>query len=158
MNDIYSPPQSNVQRDTADTGDVIYAGFWIRFVASIIDSLWLVALTLFLGWMVYGQYYLESEEFLLGYADFLISYVLPFILTLMFWAYKSATPGKMILGLKIVDADGYGKVTKGRLAGRYLGYYLSTLVLCLGFLWVAWDKRKQGWHDKLARTVVIKGN
>jgi len=48
------------------------------------------------------------------------------------------------------------KYSKGRLALRYLGYYVSTIVLFLGFFWVAWDKKKQGWHDKMARTVVIK--
>ncbi len=40
--------------------------------------------------------------------------------------------------------------------GRYLGYFASTIPLCLGFLWIAFDKRKQGWHDKLAGTVVIR--
>lgn len=155
MSDIYKPPKADLAQDSPDR-DVAYAGFWIRVVASILDSIWLILLTLALGRMIYGAYYFETAELILGWGDFFISYVLPFILTLLFWAYRSATPGKMILGLKIVDADTLGKVSNGRLALRYLGYYLSTLALMLGFLWVIWDKRKQGWHDKIARTVVIK--
>ncbi len=153
MNDIYSPPESDVSR--AET-EASYAGFWIRVAASILDSIWLIVLTLALGWMIYGSYYLESTELILGSADFFISYVLPFIITLLFWAWKAATPGKMVLGMKIVDAETGEKVSNGRLALRYLGYYISMLGLFLGFLWVAWDKRKQGWHDKIARTVVVR--
>jgi len=106
--------------------------------------------------MIYGSYYFDSEEFLLGYGDFLISYILPLVITLIFWSYKAATPGKMILGMKIVDAETLEKVSNGRLAIRYLGYYVSMIVLLLGFFWVAWDKKKQGWHDKFAKTVVVK--
>ena len=153
MNDIYSPPESDVSREETE---INYAGFWIRVAASLLDSIWLLVLTLTLGWMIYGSYYLESTEFLLGSADFIISYVLPFIITLLFWAYKAATPGKMILSMKIVDANTLEKVSNGRLALRYLGYYVSMLPLFLGFFWVAWDKRKQGWHDKIARTVVVR--
>lgn len=82
--------------------------------------------------------------------------MLPFALTIMFWHFKSATPGKMILGIKIVDANTMGKASPGKLLIRYLGYYISMLPLCLGIFWVGWDKRKQGWHDKIAGTLVIK--
>ena len=46
--------------------------------------------------------------------------------------------------------------TTGKLLIRYLGYYVSTLALFLGFLWIAFDPRKQGWHDKMANTVVVR--
>jgi uncharacterized RDD family membrane protein YckC len=62
----------------------------------------------------------------------------------------------MILGIKIVDANTLGKASPGQLLIRYLGYYISMLPLCLGIFWVGWDKRKQGWHDKIAGTLVIK--
>jgi uncharacterized RDD family membrane protein YckC len=42
------------------------------------------------------------------------------------------------------------------LIGRYFAYYLSTILLGLGFLWIIWDPKKQGWHDKLAGTVVVR--
>jgi uncharacterized RDD family membrane protein YckC len=153
MDDIYSAPKASLELPNRE---VTYAGFWIRTAASLIDTIWLLAITFMLAWFTYGASYFDSTEFIQGYGDFLISYILPFILTILFWYYKSATPGKMILGLKIVDSDTFGKVSKGRLIGRYLGYYLSMLGLFMGFFWIAWDKKKQGWHDKLARTVVIK--
>ena len=150
---IYATPRADLDRDDRSPA---YAGFWIRVAAAIIDSIWVIALTLALGWMIYGAIYIQSTQFVLGTADFFISYVLPFILTMLFWYYKSATPGKMLLGLKIVDATTLGKPSKGQLVGRYLAYYLSGLPLFLGFLWVAWDRRKQGWHDKLAGTLVVR--
>jgi uncharacterized RDD family membrane protein YckC len=85
-----------------------------------------------------------------------INYFLPAIVVILFWVYKSATPGKMILGLKIVDARTGGIPSTGQLIGRYLGYYVSTIPLLLGLIWVGIDVRKQGWHDKLAGTVVIR--
>ena len=56
----------------------------------------------------------------------------------------------------IVDARTGKAPSKGQLIGRYFAYYLSLLPLGLGFLWIAWDQRKQGWHDKIAGTVVIR--
>ncbi len=84
------------------------------------------------------------------------SFILTAIAVIVFWIYKSATPGKMIFGAKIVDARTGGPMTTGQCIGRYLGYYVSLFALCLGFLWVAFDPRKQGFHDKLAGTVVIR--
>ena len=153
MTDIYSPPEADL---SADMASPVYAGFWLRAVASLVDTIWVLLLTLSLGWMVYGASYFTSEQIIQGYADFIISYILPFLITIIFWTYKSATPGKMILGMKIVDAETLDPVSKGRLVLRYLGYYMSMIVLFLGFFWAGWDKRKQGWHDKIARTVVIK--
>jgi uncharacterized RDD family membrane protein YckC len=60
------------------------------------------------------------------------------------------------MDIYIVDADTLGKPATGRLVLRYLGYYLSTIVLLLGFIWIAFDSRKQGLHDKIANTVVIR--
>lgn len=150
---IYATPGADVEPEQPR---VHFAGFWIRFAATLIDSLWLMALTFWLGWMVYGPVYFQSESLMLGGADLVISYLLPFVLTLLFWHFRAATPGKALLGLRIVDAKTLGKAPAGRLCLRYLGYYLSALALMLGFVWVGIDARKQGLHDKLARTLVIK--
>ena len=77
-------------------------------------------------------------------------------LQIILWIYKSATPGKMLTGLIIVDAKTGEKPSIGQFIVRYLGYYVSIIPLSLGIIWVGIDKRKQGWHDKLAGTVVIK--
>jgi uncharacterized RDD family membrane protein YckC len=155
MSDIYKPPEAELEGAHTNQG-FAYAGFWIRVVAALLDTLWLMPLTLALGWMIYGATYFQTASLMMGWADFFISYVLPFLLTLAFWTYKAATPGKMILGLRIADAETGEPVSKGRLVGRYLGYFVSMLPLMLGIMWVGWDRRKQGWHDKIARTVVIR--
>ena len=78
------------------------------------------------------------------------------ILVILFWAKKQATPGKMAVSARIVDAETGGKPSKKQCVGRYFAYFLSAIPLGLGFLWVAFDPKKQAWHDKLAGTVVVK--
>ena len=151
-------------------GEVRYAGFWIRFVASVIDTIIVSMIVGPLLWKVYGSAYFQDYINLLqgridvaaadrpmfaGPADVLISLVLPAVGVVIFWIARSATPGKMALSLKIVDAKTLGPLTAMQSIGRYLGYYVSMFGLMLGFLWIAFDPRRQGWHDKLARTVVI---
>lgn len=133
-----------------------YAGFWIRIGASFIDGLLFAIFTLPLTMIVYGDALWESESFLLGPADFLINYVLPAVVVVLFWLYKSATPGKMVLKLKVVDATTGNVLTVGQAIGRYLAYFLASIPLLLGIIWIGFDNKKQGWHDKLANTVVIK--
>jgi len=72
-----------------------------------------------------------------------------------FWRLRGQTPGKMALGLKIVAEDG-SPLSWGRAIVRYLGWLAGGLVLALGYIWVAFDAKRQGWHDKLARTYVVR--
>ena len=133
-----------------------YSGFWIRFGASLIDAVIILCVTFPFLYMIYGDSYFYSEGFIMGGADFLISYVLPFIATVLFWIYKSATPGKMAVKAIVVDEKTGNKPTVQQSIIRYIGYFISTIPVCLGFFWVAWDSKKQGWHDKMAGTVVIR--
>jgi uncharacterized RDD family membrane protein YckC len=71
------------------------------------------------------------------------------------WAWKQTTIGGIVLGLKVARADG-GPMTFVVALVRGLAAGFSIFVLFLGFLWIAWDKEKQGWHDKIAGTVVLK--
>ncbi len=107
----------------------------------------------------------------------------PIIAVILLWRWRSATPGKMLCGVKIVDAGTLGKPTWLQCVLRILGYIppmipitfislplmaplgwspgiaaLVTSPLLLGFLSIAWDPRTQGWHDKLAGTLVIRKN
>ena len=132
-----------------------YAGFWIRVAASLIDTLLLVLITAPILTAVYGSAYWTGEQAVSGALDVFLNYIFPAVAVIIFWIYKSATPGKIALKLKIVDAKTGGKPTAGQLIGRYLGYYLSAIPFLLGIIWVAFDKKKQGWHDKLAGTLVI---
>jgi len=135
-----------------------YAGFWIRTVAAIIDTLLMIIIIAPVLTGIYGKEYWLSDSLIQGSWDVMFSYILPAIAVVLFWSYKSATPGKMLMKLTIVDAKTGGKPSTGQLIGRYLGYYVSIIPLCLGIIWVGIDKRKQGWHDKLAGTVVIRNN
>ncbi len=141
-----------------DESDVEYAGFWIRVGAALIDTVLIVAITFPLVVSIYGWKYFNPDRsgFVAGPADFLISYVLPAVAVVWFWTRKQATPGKMALSLRIVDADTGGALSVGQCIGRYLAYFVSMIPLCLGLMWVGFDRRKQGWHDKLARTVVVR--
>ena len=75
--------------------------------------------------------------------------------TLLFWRYQGVTPGKIAIAARIVDAKTGGSPSTARLVVRLFAYIVSALALCLGFLWIAFDRRKQAWHDKIAGTVVI---
>jgi len=148
----YHPPQADLATDTPHH----YAGFWIRVLASIIDSVLIVLVTAPFLYSIYGPAYFGSGMLIHGTWDFLISWVFPAIAVIMFWISRSATPGKIWLHLRIVDAQTGQKPSQLQFIGRYFGYLVSTLPLMLGLLWVAFDRRKQGWHDKLAGTVVIR--
>mgnify|MGYP003996849465 FL=1 len=135
--------------------EVEYAGFWIRFLASLLDSVLLILILVPLLMVFYGPGVLFATESP-GLAYDVINYGLPIIAVIIFWQYRSATPGKLMMGIYIVDEKTLGHPPFGRLVLRYFGYYVSILPLLLGFFWVAFDKRKQGFHDKIARTLVIK--
>jgi len=145
-----------MQHNTPESLVIEYIGFWKRFVASIIDSVLISLITAPILIQLYGMEYFHSTRAIHGTWDLLLSYLFPAIAVVIFWHYRSATPGKMLFNARIVDAKTLGPPSTGQLIGRYLGYYLSILGFGLGFLWIIWDKRKQGWHDKLAGTLVIK--
>jgi uncharacterized RDD family membrane protein YckC len=72
---------------------------------------------------------------------------------ILFWMLAGQTPGKRLMGLRIIRVDG-GRVTIGACIRRLIGYYLSAFLM-LGFIWVLFDSRRQGFHDKLAGTLVL---
>ena len=135
-----------------------YVGFWPRVGAAIIDTILMLVICAPLVTYFYGREYWVSTEtiFIAGPAEFLINWVFPAIAVVLFWIYRQATPGKMAIGAKIVDEKTGGKPSTGQLIGRYLGYYVSILPLMLGIIWVGIDPRKQGFHDKLAGTLVVR--
>lgn len=151
---------------------VRYAGFGARMLASILDSI-AVAIVLYPFAGLFNSIY-NSNEFLMllqqgqtlspeqmqefisrqigsiAYQNCIMS-----IFVLIFWMFLAATPGKLILRMKIVDAKTLGQVSRGNFFIRYFGYFVSLLPLGAGFIWIHYDKRHQGWHDKMAGTVVI---
>jgi uncharacterized RDD family membrane protein YckC len=146
-----------------------YVGFWARFLAMFIDNILVTIVLAVVLVAVFGEDFIamvmtapDSSAEMMGAAaqgaagSLLVQLLLPAILIVGFWIWKSATPGKMVISAKIVDAKTLGVPGTGQLIVRYIGYFISAFVLCIGFLWVAFDKRKQGWHDKIAGTLVIK--
>lgn len=156
--------------DAGGNGTLVYAGFWIRVWAAIIDSILVMIVTYPLLSLIPGAASFTTEHVSYGSAhlslaamdiapgplQLLVTWVLPAIAVIVFWIYRSATPGKMIVSAKILDARTGGHPSTGQLIGRYFGYFISTFPLGLGLIWVGLDPRKQGWHDKLAHTVVVR--
>lgn len=132
-------------------------GFWARLGAAIIDTLLTALITYPALLAVYGWGYFDggNASLIAGPLDVLISWVFPAVAVVAFWIYKQATPGKMVIAAKIVDARTGGVPSNAQLIGRYFGYLIAGLPLGLGFIWIAFDKRKQGWHDKMAGTLVV---
>lgn len=141
---------------TTNSDNNKYVGFWARVGAALIDSVLVFVIIAPILHAIYGSQYWTNEAFIKGPADLLLSWIFPIIAVLIFWFTRQATPGKMAISAKIVDAETGGKPSTGQFIGRYLGYFVAMLPLGLGLLWVAFDSKKQGWHDKLARTVVVK--
>ena len=135
-----------------------YAGFWVRLGATLIDTVIIVIVITIPLSFIYGEQYWLGSQYIRGFWDFILGWVVPIVATIWFWLRYLGTPGKMALKLKIVDAKTGKKMTTGQAIGRYFAYLVSIIPFCLGFIWIGIDSRKQGWHDKLAGTVVIKTN
>jgi uncharacterized RDD family membrane protein YckC len=131
--------------------DLAYVGFWLRVGAALIDS---VLLLLVLAPVLYLLFGSLNPSTRLG--DVVFNVVLPCAITVFLWVRYGGTPGKYALSARVVDADTGQPLTTGRAVLRYLGYYLSIAPLFLGLVWVAFDRRKQGWHDKIANSVVVR--
>lgn len=136
----------------------VYAGFWIRVGATLIDTIIIVIVLMLPLSFIYGEQYWLGGEYIHGFWDVLLGYVVPIVATIWFWLRYMGTPGKMALKLKIVDAKTGNRLSLGQAIGRYFAYIISMIPFGLGFIWVGIDGKKQGWHDKLAGTVVIKTN
>lgn len=133
-----------------------YVGFLPRLGAWVIDTILIGMITWPLLTAFYGDSYWTSERIAQGPMDILLSWIFPAVAVIIFWATKQATPGKIAISAKIVDSRTGGAPTAGQCVGRYFSYLLAALPLGLGLIWAAFDGRKQGWHDKLAGTVVVR--
>ena len=145
--------------------DFVYAGFWWRFLAYLIDAIilsigyWLVAFVFgFNGWLFLGADYKYWAA--AGVTLVVIYSVLSFIAPWLYYALMESakfqgTIGKWALKMRVVDEDGK-KITFSRATGRYFAKILSSLTLGIGYIMVAFTERKQGLHDILARTIILK--
>jgi len=145
-----------------------YAGFWRRAMAYFVDSMLLFCVSLallFSGWMAFllgspagGRALMQHMK---QFAPFfmLLYYLALMFFNMIYFTYfhgnTGQTPGKMLLGIQVLQANGE-RVTYGIAFLRWVGYIVSQLFLYLGFLWIGVDQNKRGWHDYIAGTVVIR--
>ncbi len=93
---------------------------------------------------------------ILAILPFLGVVIIPFIYFPYFWAKDGQTPGMKQMGIKVVrDVDG-GPLSAGQAILRLIGYWISGFVFYLGYIWILIDKRRRGWFDLIAGTVVVK--
>jgi uncharacterized RDD family membrane protein YckC len=137
-----------------------YAGFFRRVLAFVIDGSLFSMISTTLALSIIGREYLllSQQKSLISMLDWrllVFEHGVPALLVIGFWIVWMATPGKLLLDCQIVDAESKGKARTSQLIIRYLAYLVSAIPLGLGFIWILFDKHNQGWHDKLAKTLVI---
>ena len=130
-----------------------HAGFGVRFLAFIIDMVILATvlgvLRRLLFFPPFGRPY---GQYLWGNFNLLAST----LYSISLWVnWNGQTVGKKALKIKVVSVDKKALDYKTAII-RYIGYFVSSIVFCLGFFWIIWDDEKQGWHDKIAGTYVVK--
>src|SRR5512134_1444722 len=108
-----------MQSMEVDVEELEYVGFWPRVGAALIDTLLVLALCIPLVTAVYGRQYWLSSDLIQGPVDFLITWVLPAVAVVLFWVYRQATPGKIAIGARIVDANSGEKPSTWQCVVRY---------------------------------------
>ena len=131
------------------------AGFVLRFAAVLIDTLMFFLFVSVPVSLTMGSVMMASGG-ALNWPSILVGYILPFGLTIWFWQKYLGTPGKMLLGIQVVDALTGEKPTVIKSVIRYVAYIASIVPLGLGFLWILLDNQKRGFHDHLSGTAVIR--
>ncbi len=138
----------------AGAGQVVYAGFFRRLAAMLVDTLLLFILLTPLNYFFSGS--TTISETATTWGALLINDLLPMALIIYFWVRYRGTPGKLLMDCQVVDASTHNNLRPGQALLRYVGYFLSLLPLGLGFLWILWDKKHRGFHDLIAHTVVLR--
>ncbi len=132
------------------------AGFWRRAAAFGVDALWLFSLTGVIAIFLTGAPWPAIGDVgLLPTLAALIRELLPAAVCIVGWGRFGRTPGKLLLDLRVVNARTGGPPGYMRAFMRYIGYFVSALPLGLGFIWIVFDRQRQGLHDKIAGTRVV---
>ena len=160
--DVLKKTVSLQSRD--DLTQEIKAGFMLRVVAYTVDNVILYILSTVLliaaGYFITGsssleQIYNVNTAPSIFYLCIIASIFVEMFYFTYFYGMTGQTVGKWICGIRVVGTDGKTIGFK-RAFVRFCSYILSSLPLCLGFFWIIFDKEKQGWHDKIAGTYVVR--
>lgn len=140
--------QTPVQNVSQEGGEK--AGFLVRTAANVVDGF-------LVGLVILPMSLLASST--LGEAGRVVSGIiafLPLVYQVLAIGLYGKTVGKLFFNLHVVTTD-HGKPGLGKAFLReVIGKLISSIVLNLGYFWIIWDKNKQGWHDKIAKTYVIQ--
>ncbi len=137
---------------------LVYAGFWVRVIAFIIDAIALGLLASALAPLLGVRMMFEpsTSRFEFDYAYSGLNTLLGLVYYIGFWSWRGQTVGMMPFNMRVVSADSGQKIDLVRALLRYVGLIISFVVIFIGVIWVAFDPRKQGWHDKIANTLVVR--
>jgi uncharacterized RDD family membrane protein YckC len=147
-----------------------FAGFWRRLGAYTVDCIIIFFIFIILASIAslaffFGAISGNSKNFIADLADparfssiMILTWLFFIFFNIAYFTYfhgtTGRTPGKMLFGLQVISTEG-APISYGIAFLRAVGYLVSGALFNLGFIWIAFDKRKQGWHDKIAGTVVI---
>lgn len=142
-----------------------YAGFGIRTAAYLIDAIILFVVSLIVSPALGGYTHTVTTVNQFGEyttattangAVTLFQFLVGAVYMIGFWVGTGRTPGQMALNLRVVRVADGGRIGIGQGIVRYIGLFISFLVILIGVIWVAFDPRRQGWHDKMATTFVVQ--
>ncbi len=141
-------------------GPMEYAGFWTRFAAYFLDGIITGVASMILGGVIGAMIGIAGAHggaglILAPIAGALAGFGVRAAYFIYFIGKSGQTPGKKLCRIRVVNTDG-SQVTYGKATGRFFGYILSSLILCIGFLMAAWDDEKRALHDRICDTRVIK--
>jgi uncharacterized RDD family membrane protein YckC len=147
------------QGETAAAGQMEYAGFWIRGGARFIDGIILGVANLAMDALLRLAFGLGAPGAGFALGGGLLIFALNIAIAVLYEAgflvRNGATPGKMILGLRVVTADG-GPISWGRAIARYFAYWLDAITLLVGYIMAAFDSEKRALHDHVCGTRVVR--
>lgn len=166
------PPGGYMPPPAAGSGyapQATYGGFWIRFVAIFIDGI-IISIPILILAVIFGvaagiatgasgnnsNTATTAASTGIGTLVYLLALAINVGYYIYFWG-RGQTLGMRLFHLRVADATTGAPIGYGRAALRYLGYIVSVIVCYIGLIWAAFDARKQGWHDKIANTVVLQG-
>jgi uncharacterized RDD family membrane protein YckC len=148
-----------IQEGDASVTGFIYKGFWIRFVAEIIDALLLGIISQSVDLFIkFPRFETVTTPFSV-FSILSLSVSIKFLINITYYVFFNgrygATPGKMVIGAKIVNTDG-SPISYTKAFARFFAEMLSGFILGIGYIMAAFDSQKRALHDRICNTLVIK--
>ena len=159
-------PQSTPPMPIAAAGPapgLRYAGFWIRFASYLIDVIPIGIIGGILNVSTgtgYSCRFDSSNAYSCnagtGYIGTWVGFLILGVYWVLTWSLLGASLGQKALGMRVVNAINGERIDIVKAVLRYVGFVISAIPFALGLIWAGFDPRKQGWHDKIAGTYVVR--